>query len=440
MIRRSRAGLILALLLPFLAQTAEPAPPAGWSMDFATLPATSLAEAGWRTLVDDGVSELRLHDGSLFADFAFKPYRGTVVGHVVPAYADADLRMSATLGRADQGHDNFSFCLDFLGLRLSSNNYSAHKLMRLWNGKWTVITDRLPRATRCELRVVFTPAANGLVEYYIDDMESPCFAEEGVVLKLPADGAATTTLTIGNYGLCRGRVQHRVHRLALGRAPAGAATAGAVRAERAQVFQGIAFGRCQAVALARRLGATSVAEYAVTNRAPALGVENVFRLDRLPPIATEGIPGHLIMADFPLNVHNLQPVSLRALARSVEQGAHLVVLGGMFTLNKGGMAGTPVAELLPVEVADPWAVVRTAGIEILPGGLLTWRHALPVRAGAQVLDAAGGQPLWVTWRRGAGRVTVFLGLPYGADADGFWARPGWIDYATAMIRKGASGD
>ncbi|MCK6487083.1 MAG: hypothetical protein L6R48_01870 [Planctomycetes bacterium] len=408
-------------------------------MDFATLPATSLAEAGWRTLVDDGVSEVRLHEGSLLADFAFKPYRGTTIAHAVPAYADADLRMSATLGRAEQGHDNFSFCLDYLGLRISSNNYGAHKLMRLWDGKWAVITDRLPRATRCDLRVVFTPAADGLVEYYLDDMESPCFAEEGVFLKLPADGAATT-LTIGNYGLSRGKVLHRVHRLSLGRATAGAATAGAVRAERAQVFQGIAFGRCQAAVLARRLGATAVTEYVVTNNAPALGVENVFRLDRLPPLAVQGIPGHLIMADFPLNTHNLQPISLRALARSVEQGAHLVVLGGMFTLNKGGMAGTPIAGLLPVDVADPWAVVRSPGIEILPGGMLTWRHALPVRAGAQVIDAAGGQPLWVTWRRGAGRATVFLGMPYGSDSAGYWAQPGWIDYATAMVRKGASGE
>lgn len=432
------AAAVLALSIPVLAWTAEPPAGTGWNMDFSQ--STSLAEAGWRTLVEDGVSQVRLDEGGLVADFGFKPYRGLAIGHEVPALVDADLRMTATLGRADQAYDHFSFCLDYLGLRISSRNYGGHKLVRLWDGKWADITDRLPRAVRCEVRVVFTPAANGLVEYYVDDMESPCFAEEGIFLKLPAAGATTATLAIGNYGLCRGMVQHRVHRLALGRAPAGAATAGAVRVERAQVFQGLAFGRCQAVALARRLGATSVAEYTITNGAPALGVENVFRLDRLPPLAADGIPGHLIMADFPLNVHNLQPISLRALARSVEQGAHLVVLGGMFTLNKGGMAGNAFAELLPVEVADPWAVVRTAGIEILPGGLLTWRHALPVRAGAQVLDTAGGQPLWVTWRRGTGRVTVFLGMPYGADADGFWAQPGWIDYATAMIRKGASGD
>lgn len=209
----------------------------------------------------------------------------------------------------------------------------------------------------------------------------------------------------------------------------------------ARIFIGIAAERYQPALLARSLGAGEVVAYTITNRAPALGEENEFRLDRIPPLTEEAVPGHLLMADFPLNVRNLNALTIRRLVKSVQAGSHLVVLGGLFTLNKGAFAGTDLAAILPVEVADPWAAARIPRVEILPGGGLEFIHVLPPRPGATVLAKAGDRPLWVSWASGGGRVTVFLGIPSGdGGAAMFWNQAGWIGYATDMIRKGATGE
>lgn len=55
-----------------------------------------------------------------------------------------------------------------------------------------------------------------------------------------------------------------------------------------------------------------------------------------------------------------------------------------------------------------------------------------------MLATVAGQPLWVTWRQGNGRVMASLGMPYGPESDAFWNQPGWPDPAATMIRQGAS--
>lgn len=122
-------------------------------------------------------------------------------------------------------------------------------------------------------------------------------------------------------------------------------------------------------------------------------------------------------------------------------GTHLIVLGGLFTLNKGRWDASGLGAVVPVETSDPWRSVDLSPSEIFPGGGIRHVHDLRTRDGSRILQSISGHPVWVTWPRGRGRVTVFLGMPCGRGTGTmFWDhRERWAEHAAAMIKM-AEGD
>ncbi|MBQ7651017.1 MAG: hypothetical protein IJS15_08655 [Victivallales bacterium] len=130
------------------------------------------------------------------------------------------------------------------------------------------------------------------------------------------------------------------------------------------------------------------------------------------------------------------PVHLqKRMATAIGDGANLLILGGLFTLNKGGFAESPLGQVLPVELPDQW---RLAGsekplpiVEAKPGtlpqdvkpGVCYYYLDLPPVKDAEVLLRAGqdGPPLLVRRRCGNGAITVLLATPCGPDTpNAFW--------------------
>jgi uncharacterized membrane protein len=114
------------------------------------------------------------------------------------------------------------------------------------------------------------------------------------------------------------------------------------------------------------------------------------------------------------------------MADFVLDGGRLVVFGGFFTLEKGEYQGTPLADILPVELGSP----HTTGKSKQPVAIkschadydwlnktepfnVRFYHDLNVKKNAVVKLTADQKPILVEWQCGKGSVAVFLGKKSG---------------------------
>jgi hypothetical protein len=208
--------------------------------------------------------------------------------------------------------------------------------------------------------------------------------------------------------------------------------------DKAIVFRGIAFERYHLPEILKALNIKNVKEYSVTNNAPALTPANKFRLDKLPRIFTKQAPKYIIMADFSLNKGVIPNIVLKSLIKDVKRGSTLVILGGLFTLNKGEFKDTPLAPLLPVKTDSPWAVKKLKTPLETPGGSVAYIHDIPLTADTKTLFSADKKPLWVSKKCENGRIIVFLGIPSGTSESNlplFWKNNKWPKFAASIIKE-----
>jgi uncharacterized membrane protein len=148
-----------------------------------------------------------------------------------------------------------------------------------------------------------------------------------------------------------------------------------------------------------------------------------------------------------VGAYGLQFPGRKCLTDFVTAGGGLLVLGGLYTLGQGNMAGTGLAELLPVTLTDGREVQRApqplalkpgkgglsfADLGYAPKPSVYWRHLVTVKPGASTPLLAGTEPFLVTWDAGKGRVAVVTGTALG-DTVGtetpFWA---WANWPTVL--------
>jgi hypothetical protein len=130
----------------------------------------------------------------------------------------------------------------------------------------------------------------------------------------------------------------------------------------------------------------------------------------------------------------------------VLHGGGLVVLGGMYTLGNGHVAGSRIADLLPVEPGKPFEIrplatkVLTAtdpAFAAFAGKGVTIAHTLTLRPGAQAVVSAGAAPILVTGTAGQGRVAVLGATPLGtlpAGVTPLWKAQEWPLALQKVIR------
>jgi uncharacterized membrane protein len=131
----------------------------------------------------------------------------------------------------------------------------------------------------------------------------------------------------------------------------------------------------------------------------------------------------------------------------VKNGGRLVVFGGFFTLEKGEYQRTPLAEVLPVELATPYATGKFAKLTKINSRAkeydwinsaapfnVRYFHDLKLKKNAVVKMTADGKPMLVEWKYGEGSVAVFLGKKAGYGKL-FSDNPQWLKLA-AQICKG----
>ncbi|MBI2190570.1 MAG: hypothetical protein HYU36_01130 [Planctomycetes bacterium] len=146
----------------------------------------------------------------------------------------------------------------------------------------------------------------------------------------------------------------------------------------------------------------------------------------------------------------------------VEQGGGLLVLGGYWTLSKGGFRESWLEDVLPVDLyaGDPTEEIRREGmphpegqglvlkpgprappaVARLPWGAtpsLRYRHQVRPKEKAEVWALAGEHPVLLAGQFGRGRVLVWAGAVHGVfgpDETPFWEWHGW----PALLAEGLS--
>ncbi|MEZ6136760.1 MAG: glutamine amidotransferase [Pirellulaceae bacterium] len=144
-----------------------------------------------------------------------------------------------------------------------------------------------------------------------------------------------------------------------------------------------------------------------------------------------------------LDAKALSPASLAALARRIQQGAGLLLLGGYHSYDAGGYQATPLRTIIPIEMKRPpqrWDApideshhIRgnvylipkrshpAINLETEPDNTRLWRNLKPLQGmnrfgaisrslGTQVLlESQDGDPVLVAGEAGKGRVLAFAG-------------------------------
>ncbi|MFM9198138.1 MAG: hypothetical protein ACKOWG_20835, partial [Planctomycetia bacterium] len=157
------------------------------------------------------------------------------------------------------------------------------------------------------------------------------------------------------------------------------------------------------------------------------------------------------------DVHAIDLGAERAarIARFVQGGGGLLVIGGPFNLSSGNDHTTALADILPVTHRKPYDLAtdkRGFPLASAPGGPLEAIDSSslrcltvdtsPVAESAMVLATAGGHPAIVERQVGAGRVIAVMITPQGDFPEGitpYWRSPAWAEILAVCLRRLGAG-
>jgi len=156
------------------------------------------------------------------------------------------------------------------------------------------------------------------------------------------------------------------------------------------------------------------------------------------PASYEELAGYDVVVLVDMGADEFDADGLKRLADYVRAGGRLVIVGGPFTLGQGHFKGSPLEDVLPVEVRagrdvyqlpHPLAI-GVARAEPLPTRpLVYYYHAARPKPAAMVQLWAGDLPIMLQHRVGKGSCAVLLATVLGEPtADGqtpFWQDKAW---------------
>ncbi|MFA6666125.1 MAG: hypothetical protein WCT06_06105 [Armatimonadota bacterium] len=424
-----------------------------FSQDFQGKDGKKIEDLGWTRNGTDEQSTWEIKDGVLEITCFNKPYKGGYIRMKVPFVTRGEFSFDVNINsKGSSGYQHLSLRVGLYNLKTAFNGYMKNKWMRIFDGAagkdgdWAYMSKDVPVGKTIKCKILFD-ASKETIEYYCEDMENPCYVEQGVKLSPAADGSGS--ILIGNYGVASDTIINQISNIKLvsfdGKPKASAAIE-QPRAGQTTVYRGMAFERYR---LEEMLSALHVNNARVYTTLVGLGLRpvNSFRLDRQPSLLSSVRDSLIIMADVPLGPGGaVQEALQRRLKEDISSGAHLVILGGLFTLDRGQFEGSPLEEVLPVKLdgirglakaPKPLPIEDGSGASEKVASIFYYHDLTPV-SNACVLASADGHPLIVSRPFGKGLVTVFTGMPCGMTSgrsQAFWEWSGWPKYMAQMICK-----
>jgi len=375
-----------------------------WEADFGRK-----GELAWKKIRANEADSFVTGDGILTATCSAlgkKVNTGSVYETALPRVEKGALRFEVLPnagGAPSRTYNHLSLLIRFNG-----------RLVSLRPGWWTHYFPKsghrrlaaVPAGKWLAFKIEFDRKA-GTIAYFFDDMQTPVYIEKEV------DFPKEIKFQLGNYGLTSGTIVNHIRSLRLEKAEAAAEKprSGAV------VLRGIDFDAYDIDGILREFGVGEKPVFCDVAVKTGLLMKNEFYLTKRP-LFSRTKPALIVMADFPLN-GTLTGDDLAELAAEVRDGAKLIILGGMFTLNKGEFGNDAFNKLLPVRIASPWDIAyrrENFSVRGAPGAVAIC-HKCPLANGAKALLLVEDVALLSAVERGAGAVAVYCGIPGGRQAD-----------------------
>ena len=371
-----------------------------WQADF-----DRTGDLDWKRIRKNPADSFRTGNGILEAvcsNLGKRPNTGSLYEKDLPDIERGALFFEVLPNATKTGpgnYDNLSLLIRFHG-----------RLVSIRPGWWTFFHPKSGHRRLAEIqpgqwlcfKIEFDRKAK-TVSYYCKDMNIPVHVENGV------DFSGPVKLQFGNYGLTRGTVVNRIRnvRLETLRKTEKTRRAGVV------ILRGIDFDSYDLDGIVEAFGIPEKPVCCDVLTATGLLIKNNFSLSRRPLFSALK-PALIIMADFPLN-GTLEQSEVRALVSEVKAGANLIILGGMFTLNRGEFRIRELNDILPVKVGSPFDICykkENFAVEGAAGAVAIYQKCLPA-GGSEILLKADGDPLLCVIRKGQGKVCVYTGVPGG---------------------------
>ena len=305
-------------------------------------------------------------------------------------------------GASPQSYNHLSLLIRFNGRLVSLRpGWWTHYFSKSGNRRLAAV----PAGKWLAFKIGFDRKAK-TISYFFNDMATPVFVEKNVEFDGPVK------FQLGNYGLTSGNVVNHIRNVRVEKAEDASLKprSGAV------VLRGIDFDAYDIDGILREFAIREKTVFCDVAIKTGLLMKNEFFLTKSPLFARMK-PALIIMADFPLN-GTLTADDLDELVAEVKNGAKLIVLGGMFTLNKGEFSHQAFNEMLPVRIASPWDIAYSRENFSVRGteGAVAICHKCSPADGAKVFLQVENAPLLSAVRRGSGAVAVYCGIPGGRQA------------------------
>lgn len=300
----------------------------------------------------------------------------------------------------------------------SASNYNNLSLLIRFHGRlvslrpgwWTYFFPKkghrrlasIPSGKWLSFKIDFDKKAK-TISYYCTDMNTPVFVEQNVDFSKPLK------FQFGNYGLTNGTVINKIRNVRL--EPLQIAKKQARKG--VLILRGIDFDVYDLEGIAKTFGIQEKPLYSDTVVTTGLLIKNNFSLAKRPAFSRVR-PKLIIMADFPFN-GTLENHEITELINEVKDGANLIILGGMFTLNKGEFRHKGFNAILPVKLGGPMDLryrKDTFSVQGRHGSVAIYQKCKPV-PGAKILLKAENAPLLCSVKYGKGTVCVYTGIPGG---------------------------
>ena len=257
-----------------------------------------------------------------------------------------------------------------------------------------------------------------LVEFYINDMSDPAASRYDVSV-LGHAFYQPGVLRIGSYGFAPNSYETEISNIVLSETTDTVNVAAGKN--NVLIFEGISSEHYPVTKLLA-FPAKDVRRYTWDSPGACPNTINNYQYFKMPSFDSVENAKYIIFNDAP-NVHEaLQKKMLAA----VKDGAKMLIMGGFFTLHKGGFAGSVLGKALPVVFSNRWSFAGNEKTPLEISGLqnkavLYYHLNLQKSDEAEVIAYAGKVPVLLQKKYGKGSITVFTGtIGGGTDEKVFW--------------------
>ena len=374
-----------------------------WQADFS-----KQGELKWKKIRNNANDSFTVENGILVAvcsSLGKKNNTGTVHEVALPDVERGSLRFEVfpnAGGSPVQTYDHLSLMIRFNGrlISLRPDWWLYH-----YQGKNRRLA-AIPDSKWLSFKVDFDRKAK-TISFFYNDMDSPVYVEKNVVFSGPVK------FQLGNYGLTSGTIINHVRNVRLEKLEKQVAK----KRSGAILLRGINFDVYDLEGIVKTFGIKSKPIYVDVATKVNVIMKNDFYLTK-SPLFSKNRPELIILADFPFN-GTLTENDINELIAEVKGGAKLVILGGMFTLNRGEYKNAEFNRILPVQIKTPWDIAYKKENFAVRGakGAVAMYYKCPAVKGAKVTLKVEDYPLLSSIKCGAGSVTVYSGIPGGRPSD-----------------------